>query len=133
MTAAKTQRTHKKPIPVARKEMMKPGFKEALYIAYDGRCALCGYREYGDNEEISLEYPQAYGNEIHHIYPVSEGGWSTPDNLILLCPNCHKAAHHGSITEKTLHNHCIDDWDVYFTIEYAKTFGYIRRRKAYER
>jgi len=30
----------------------------------------------------------------HHIVPLSCGGESTLENLILLCPNCHAVAHH---------------------------------------
>lgn len=28
--------------------------------------------------------------QVHHIIPVSEGGDNEQENLILLCPNCHK-------------------------------------------
>lgn len=30
---------------------------------------------------------------IHHIYPVSRGGTGIPENLIVLCPNCHVCIH----------------------------------------
>lgn len=32
--------------------------------------------------------------QVHHIIPVSEGGDNEQENLILLCPNCHKILHH---------------------------------------
>lgn len=32
------------------------------------------------------------GCEIHHIIPVCENGTDEPENLILLCPNCHELA-----------------------------------------
>lgn len=31
--------------------------------------------------------------QIHHIEPVSTGGSDNPDNLLILCPNCHKTIH----------------------------------------
>ena len=36
--------------------------------------------------------------DFHHIKPISEGGRSNPSNLIVLCPNCHRLAHRGTIT-----------------------------------
>lgn len=35
--------------------------------------------------------------EIHHIYPVSKGGGSEPENLILTCSNCHSLITYGEI------------------------------------
>lgn len=37
--------------------------------------------------------------EIHHIIPKSKGGTSSPNNLIVLCPNCHKLAHLNKLEE----------------------------------
>jgi len=34
-------------------------------------------------------------NEVHHIIPKSKGGSNRPDNLILLCQDCHKKVHTG--------------------------------------
>ena len=42
------------------------------------------------------------GIRIHHIVPVSEGGSGKLDNLIMLCPNCHKKADYGVITRDEL-------------------------------
>lgn len=33
---------------------------------------------------------------IHHITPVSSGGDATPENLAVLCTDCHLEAHNGS-------------------------------------
>jgi hypothetical protein len=35
--------------------------------------------------------------DIHHLAPVSKGGKNDPDNLLVLCPNCHRLHHHGEI------------------------------------
>jgi hypothetical protein len=32
---------------------------------------------------------------IHHLTPHSEGGTTTPDNLIALCSGCHRNLHLG--------------------------------------
>mgnify|MGYP001114152568 CR=1 FL=1 len=32
-------------------------------------------------------------DEVHHILPVSQGGRSTPDNLMSLCRSCHIKIH----------------------------------------
>jgi predicted HNH restriction endonuclease len=34
--------------------------------------------------------------ETHHAIPLSLGGADTPDNVIALCPNHHREAHHGA-------------------------------------
>jgi hypothetical protein len=31
--------------------------------------------------------------EVHHILPLSEGGSDTIDNILLLCPDCHRREH----------------------------------------
>ena len=36
--------------------------------------------------------------EIHHKLPLSEGGEDTLDNVVALCPNCHRQAHYGKKT-----------------------------------
>lgn len=38
--------------------------------------------------------------EIHHLYPLSEGGGNEWDNLTVLCPTCHKAIHIWHENEK---------------------------------
>ena len=33
--------------------------------------------------------------EVHHIQPLSEGGEDSIDNVVALCPNCHRQRHYG--------------------------------------
>jgi len=40
--------------------------------------------------------------EVHHIVPRSEGGPNDPQNLIVLCPNCHRKADAGAISKSKL-------------------------------
>jgi len=35
--------------------------------------------------------------EIHHIIPISKGGTNLINNLILLCPVCHKKRHNNEL------------------------------------
>ena len=39
--------------------------------------------------------------EIHHIDEISEGGETSFDNLIVLCPNCHTRVHREGVPTKT--------------------------------
>ncbi|MGH8672363.1 MAG: HNH endonuclease, partial [Burkholderiales bacterium] len=32
----------------------------------------------------------------HHVAALSEGGADTDDNVVALCPNHHREAHHGA-------------------------------------
>lgn len=33
--------------------------------------------------------------EVHHLHRRSDGGADHPDNVIAICPNCHRRVHHG--------------------------------------
>lgn len=46
-----------------------------------GKCEICGF-----NYRPVLQ--------IHHIVPISEFGNNRADNIICVCPNCHKTLHH---------------------------------------
>lgn len=72
--------------------------KKALFSAYvkkraNGYCDLCGnIAPFTDQE----------GNpylEAHHIERLSAGGIDSPDNMVALCPNCHKKIHHLNLQE----------------------------------
>ena len=57
--------------------------------------------------------------DIHHIIPQALGGSDNHDNLILLCPNCHRTAHNNKFTKEFLFERSIDiifkNWkDFYF-------------------
>ena len=51
-----------------------------VYHREKGCCAVCGSKD---------------GLEEHHIVTRSKGGTGTPDNLILLCKDCHYNKLHG--------------------------------------
>ena len=47
--------------------------------------------EYGGCQICNLTFKPIL--QIHHIEPVSTGGTDDVDNLLILCPNCHKIIH----------------------------------------
>lgn len=56
----------------------------------NGICGDCG----GAAPFISKTTGEAY-LEVHHIKTLAEGGADTTDNVIALCPNCHRKRHYG--------------------------------------
>lgn len=90
-----------------RMDYIKGRSKERLRIppellkAYNCECAICHWSipewmpQYSHKETM-------HGLNYHHIIPSAEGGSSSLDNVIVLCPNCHKAAHAGILTPEYL-------------------------------
>jgi len=80
-------------------------------------------------------------NEVHHIIPKSKGGSNRPDNLILLCQDCHKKVHTGKAvcSSKLIKNKDFRDTGVLNScmkwmyenfskkIPIVKTYGYITK------
>lgn len=69
-----------------------------IYLAYNYHCAVCGWGLTDDlSQLVHLDgrEQKANGCEIHHIVPIKDGGGASWNNLILLCPNCHKCATAG--------------------------------------
>lgn len=63
--------------------------KNELYFERaDRKCEWCGE---------SVDAP-----DVHHITPRNEGGPNEPENLIVLCPNCHRKADRGVISRSKL-------------------------------
>lgn len=55
----------------------------------DGVCQGC-------EEEAPFETPAGRPYlEVHHLYRLSDGGLDDPENVIALCPNCHRRRHEG--------------------------------------
>jgi hypothetical protein len=57
-----------------------------------------------DRAEQSCEWcEEPYDHlEVHHIVPRREGGPNEPENLIVLCPNCHENADREAISRSKL-------------------------------
>ncbi len=56
--------------------------QEAIQKA-EHKCKICGFQGTTDSSIL----------EIHHIRSLGKGGDNTLDNIIVLCPNCHKQVH----------------------------------------
>lgn len=56
----------------------------------NGICESCGNPAPFISKSNSKPYL-----EVHHIKPLSEGGYDSVDNCIALCPNCHREKHFG--------------------------------------
>ncbi len=63
--------------------------KRRLERLVNHRCEIC-------------RKPLGLTPDIHHIIPRNEGGSSANNNLIILCPNCHRKAHSKVYTRKQL-------------------------------
>jgi len=75
-------------------------FAKTVYDRARCRCEIC-------------EFYCPFTGEIHHIVPVKDGGDGLPDNLIHLCPNCHRVVEKISfLLEKQpfYENPYLDDW-----------------------
>jgi hypothetical protein len=58
-----------------------------------GQCERC-------NEDAPFHDEDGPFLEVHHLIPLSEGGPDTPNNVIALCPNCHRRMHHSKDAEQ---------------------------------
>lgn len=60
----------------------------AVKRTYGDACMACGWA--------------AAPCDCHHILPRSEGGPNSVENAVVLCPNCHRLAHHGHFSAEAL-------------------------------
>lgn len=57
-----------------------PAVKRAVYIRDNGRCVLCGRP----------------GDPWCHVVPRSQGGLGREENIVTLCPDCHRSYDQGT-------------------------------------
>lgn len=70
--------------------------KEFARKVAKGVCQLC---------EKKAPFLDKYGIpflEVHHIHYLSKGGSDTVDNVVALCPNCHRRIHQLELVEDTI-------------------------------
>ena len=85
---------------IIRRSAIKSVIPQKLLYAFEFRCCMCGWHL---TQKIdSINYQPQYGCEFHHIVPISDGGENELNNIVLLCPNCHKLAHAGVIQKEKL-------------------------------
>lgn len=61
-------------------KVLHKDYKKACVAVFErdkGCCVLCGRQ----------------GNDFHHVIFRSQGGKDVPENLVVLCRNCHDKAH----------------------------------------
>ncbi|MGN6236153.1 HNH endonuclease [Dyella sp.] len=56
----------------------------------NGTCGDCGNHAPFKSSKTGLPYL-----EVHHIKMLKDGGADTTDNVVALCPNCHRKRHYG--------------------------------------
>jgi 5-methylcytosine-specific restriction enzyme A len=62
--------------------------RRLVLLRAQGKCEYCTQRGFVmDDGRVFLE--------THHVIPLSEGGSDTKDNVVAICPNHHREAHHG--------------------------------------
>ena len=61
--------------------------KEEVKRIADGRCQLCG------NEAPFIDKNGSPYLEEHHVKRLADGGSDTIDNVVAICPNCHRKIH----------------------------------------
>lgn len=64
-----------------------PYLKELVKRIADGKCQYCG-----NNAPFSDDNGNPYLEE-HHVEGLADGGSDTIDNVVALCPNCHRRMH----------------------------------------
>lgn len=68
--------------------------KEYALQEADGVCQGCG------DEAPFLDEDGEPFLEVHHLHRRSDGGADHPDNVVALCPNCHRRVHYGQDGEE---------------------------------
>ena len=58
-----------------------------------GQCEWCGQPGFQTSDG-------SFYIETHHIVPLSEGGPDSVSNVVAICPNHHREAHHGKTKDK---------------------------------
>lgn len=72
------------PVRVQRRAMNLATARKHVVDRAQGRCQLCG---------CDAPFKDSDGHpylDVHFVVPFLEGGSDSPDNLVALCPNCHR-------------------------------------------
>ena len=73
-----------------------PSLKEVLKCRYDFYCQVCHTRIYRPKWVQTLPIKEQWKHlnaDVHHILPLSQGGTDLMENMLCLCPNCHRRFH----------------------------------------
>ncbi len=64
-----------------------PYLKQMVKRIADGKCQFCG------NEAPFIDKQGVPYLEAHHVIRLADGGRDAIDNIVAICPNCHRKAH----------------------------------------
>lgn len=76
--------------------LSSPSLKEVLKCKYDFYCQICHTRIYRPKWVQTLPIKEQWKHlnaDVHHIQPLSRGGLDLMENMLCLCPNCHRRFH----------------------------------------
>jgi hypothetical protein len=79
--------------------------KESMKCLYDYRCQICGMQifHFGWNANYERKYQWQYMSaDVHHIVPLSKGGADAYDNMLCVCPSCHRKFHTDEVILKEI-------------------------------
>jgi predicted restriction endonuclease len=62
---------------------------QELKTLYDYTCQCCGIK--------NQTGPTTYGMDAHHLHPLGMKGKDSKENMIVICPNCHRLLDDGGI------------------------------------
>lgn len=82
----------------------KPVLKESVKSLYDYRCQACGQvvLRTGWSENLDRRSKWKYMSaDVHHVLPLSKHGPDSRENMLCLCPTCHRRFHTGQFRLKT--------------------------------
>lgn len=86
--------------------------KERLKSLYDYRCQVCGdviLRRGWQKGLRRIDEWKYLSNDAHHILPLSKKGEDVKENLICLCPTCHRKFHSGEFRLKVKNGIVLSD------------------------
>ena len=66
--------------------------EKELYQEANNRCMVCGL------DDVCVL-------AVHHIIPYSKNPLHNPEDMLILCSNCHAKAHRGDISPETLYDY----------------------------
>lgn len=75
-----------------------PVLKEHVKLLYHYKCQICTTQIKRRGWKIDLPYEKEIQHltaDAHHVRPRNKGGKDVPENLICVCPNCHRKLHSG--------------------------------------
>ena len=75
--------------------------KNYALLRADGKCEAC-------NKAAPFHSKKGPFLEVHHVNELSDNGPDTPNNVIALCPNCHRQAHYSK--DKNKFNESLREW-----------------------